>query len=71
MATLTLARDIGIEAGLRYVYTGNVPGEKGESTFCYSCRAPLIERWGFAIRENRLVDGQCPDCGAAIDGVGL
>jgi len=71
VATLTLARDIGIEAGLRYVYTGNVPGEKGESTFCYSCQAPLIERWGFAIRENRLEDGRCPDCGAAIDGVGL
>ncbi len=71
VATLTMARDIGIGAGLRYVYTGNAPGEKGESTFCYSCQASLIERWGFTIRDNRLEDGKCPDCGAVIDGVGL
>ncbi len=69
--TLVEARRIGMEAGLRYVYTGNVPGEKGESTYCYGCGTPLIERWGFSIRKNRITDGRCPDCAAAIDGVGM
>jgi pyruvate formate lyase activating enzyme len=60
---------IGLEIGLRYVYSGNVPGEERESTFCYSCGARLIHRWGFQVAGNRLVDGKCPECGVVIDGV--
>lgn len=71
VGTLTMAREIGMKAGLRYVYTGNVPGQEGESTACYSCHAPLIERWGFTVRKNRIEAGKCPDCGAVIDGVGM
>jgi len=63
------ARQIGFETGLRYVYTGNVPGEEGESTFCYHCNARLIHRWGFDVMGNRLVEGKCPECGVEIDGV--
>jgi len=67
--TLIRARDIGIKAGLRYVYIGNVPGENGEKTFCYRCNGLLIDRWGFYVQDNRIKNGKCPDCGAAIDGV--
>jgi pyruvate formate lyase activating enzyme len=47
VATLTLAREIGLNAGLRYVYTGNVPGDTGENTFCHGCGEIVIERVGF------------------------
>ena len=67
--TLVRARDIGIKAGLKYVYTGNVPGESGEKTFCDQCDHLLIDRWGFYVRDNRIKNGKCPDCGAVVDGV--
>jgi pyruvate formate lyase activating enzyme len=63
------ARDIGMRAGLRYVYVGNVPGEQGENTYCYKCGELLIERYGFKIVTNRMSDVQCPKCQAKIDGV--
>ncbi len=66
--TLTMARRIGLEAGLRYVYEGNVPGE-GEDTNCPVCKKGLIKRIGYRIRENNVKDGKCVFCGAAIDGV--
>ncbi len=68
-ASIHRARGIGREAGLQYVYTGNLPGDDGESTHCHACDAPLIDRWGFSIRRNRLQDGRCPDCGSAVPGV--
>ncbi|QTA92459.1 AmmeMemoRadiSam system radical SAM enzyme [Desulfonema magnum] len=69
--TLVMAREIGIKAGLRYVYVGNVPGEKGEDTFCYHCGETLVDRWGFSIRKNLIKNGVCSYCGSEIDGVGL
>lgn len=69
--TLVMARDIGIAAGLRYVYTGNVPGDNGENTFCYACGQMLIDRWGFDVRDYRIDNGRCNKCGVQIDGVGL
>jgi pyruvate formate lyase activating enzyme len=71
IATLRRARQIGIEEGLHYVYEGNVPGEGGESTYCYSCGALLIERYGFGLLENRIDKGKCPECGTSIGGVGM
>ncbi len=71
VATLRRARDIGFAAGLRYVYEGNIPGEGGENTTCYNCKALLIERYGFFVRSNRIREGRCPDCGTGIDGVGM
>jgi pyruvate formate lyase activating enzyme len=71
VSTLTRAREIGLSEGLRYVYQGNVPGEEGENTFCYNCKKLLIQRLGFTITENRIVDGTCPYCKATIDGVGM
>jgi pyruvate formate lyase activating enzyme len=69
--TLSRAREIGLETGLRYVYTGNIPGDVGEHTFCYSCGNMLIKRFGFQVMENRIKDGRCPDCETSIDGVDL
>lgn len=68
-ATLLKARDIGLKAGLRYVYTGNIPGQGGESTNCYQCGELLIDRVGYTIRGFILQDGKCPKCQAEIDGV--
>jgi len=63
------ARDIGYEAGLRYVYCGNLPGEEGEKTFCHQCKELLIDRFGFSIRKNRMQNNHCPHCSAEIPGV--
>lgn len=71
LETLLKARDIGLKAGLRYVYTGNVPGEDGENTLCYKCGRIVIERWGFQIRSTALEEGRCRYCQTVIDGVGL
>jgi len=72
-AALLRAADLGREAGLRYVYPGNMPGRvgEGEDTRCPSCRATLIRRVGFRVLEDLLTPtgGACPGCGAAIPGV--
>lgn len=69
--TLIRAAQIGYDAGLHFVYTGNLPGMTGryENTYCPGCGALLIERYGFAILQNRLRDGHCPNCGRTIPGV--
>ncbi len=63
------ARAIGQQAGLHFVYSGNLPGDEGENTFCWTCGNPLIERWGFQVARNRIENGKCPKCGAEIKGV--
>lgn len=65
------AYDIGKEAGLRYVYMGNVPGARAESTYCYRCGALLIERSGYQVLRNSIDDYRCPHCDAEIAGFGL
>jgi pyruvate formate lyase activating enzyme len=69
--TLLQARTLGMQAGLQYVYTGNVPGEASENTFCPGCEEVLIERWGFQIREYVLEAGRCPHCSTTIVGKGM
>ncbi len=66
--TIEKAVRIGREAGLRYVYGGNVPGHSSESTPCPSCGESVIERVGHGLRRNDAVDGSCPACGQAIAG---
>jgi pyruvate formate lyase activating enzyme len=67
--TLTRAREIGLQAGLKYVYTGNVPGNAAENTFCPGCGEKVIERWGFQVGAMRIKDGRCALCGSHIGGV--
>ena len=69
LAVLQRARQIGLTAGLRYVYTGNVPGEIGENSYCHRCGALLIGRYGFQIVANNLQAGSCPACGTGMDGL--
>ena len=63
------AREIGIKAGLRYVYCGNIPGEEGEDTFCPQCGRKVIERVGFWVVKNDVVKGECLHCHTKIDGI--
>ncbi len=63
------ARDIGYEAGLKYVYTGNLPGDEGEKTFCHNCGGLLIDRFGFNVTKNRIEKNRCPECGSEVPGV--
>jgi pyruvate formate lyase activating enzyme len=68
-ATLTRARRIALDAGLHYVYTGNVHDSAGGSTCCPSCRKVLIARDWYRIDACRVTpQGNCPDCGTAIAG---
>ncbi len=69
-ATLERARAIGLQAGLRYVYTGNIRDRDGGTTFCHGCGAALIVRDGYAV-ENAGLDAQgcCTLCGRRCAGV--
>jgi pyruvate formate lyase activating enzyme len=67
--TLERAWQIGKEAGLEFVYTGNVPCDPHENTYCPACGALLIRRLGFDVVENRLDAGKCPECGRQLAGV--
>ncbi len=70
--TLKSAYDIGRNAGLRYIYLGNVPGDESESTRCYKCNEMLIERCGFGIRSNTITNkGECPSCKTKVDGMDM
>jgi len=71
ISSLERAEQIGKEAGLHYIYLGNVPGSKSESTFCYNCGKMLIERVGYRIAGNHIVNSCCPDCGTKVAGFGL
>lgn len=69
---LIRAAEIGEEAGLHFVYAGNLPGraEKYENTYCPSCNALLIARMGYLISEYKLTDqGTCWKCGEKIPGI--
>jgi len=67
--TLTRAREIALQAGLHYVYTGNVHDTHGGTTHCPHCQAALIVRDWYCIDHYRVTpDGHCPDCGAAVAG---
>ncbi len=69
VATLGHARRIAQDAGLRYVYTGNVHNHDGDTTFCPGCGKTVIERDWYDIRSYSLTDdGHCGDCGSAIAG---
>jgi pyruvate formate lyase activating enzyme len=71
-AMLVRAADIARNAGLRYVYAGNMPGHVGdlEHTHCGSCGERIISRYGYFIQQYRLLpDGSCPRCRTSVPGV--
>jgi len=67
--TIQRARQIGIQAGLKYVYVGNLPGRNGEDTLCPQCGRVLTKRIGYTVTQNLISQGRCPDCGGYMDGV--
>ncbi len=68
---LLRAAEQGKNAGLRYVYAGNLPGKVGEweNTRCSQCEKTLIERHGFMVIGMELENGKCPDCDHPLPGV--
>lgn len=71
VSILRKAREIGLKSGLKYVYEGNVPGEGGENTWCFSCGELLIERFGFTLTNIKMKNSACPNCTTHIDGIGM
>lgn len=68
VADLEKAYEIAKDAGMKYVYMGNVPSANGENTYCYSCGELLVERDGYQIMADSLKENkECPKCGANID----
>ncbi|WP_345326121.1 radical SAM protein [Candidatus Villigracilis proximus] len=70
--TLIRAAEIGREAGLRYVYAGNLPGNVGEyeTTHCPRCSYQLVKRSGYVIQKYKITEeGKCPKCGEKIAGL--
>lgn len=65
------ARHIGLDKGLKYVYSGNLPGDEGENSFCGSCGDILIKRSGYRIDEIRIKNGKCLNCGDPFEGLDL
>ena len=66
------AAEIGQEAGLHFVYAGNLPGQTRsyENTYCPKCNELLIARRGYRILQNKLAGrGTCPGCGTVIPGI--
>ena len=69
--TLLQAAEIGQEAGLRYVYAGNLPGQVDpyENTHCPNCGKVVIERKGFKVRNLQLEKNGICDCGEVVPGI--
>jgi pyruvate formate lyase activating enzyme len=63
------AVSIGKRSGLKYVYSGNIPGDEGENTFCANCGRELIRRLGYQIIRNELERSSCPHCGTTLAGI--
>lgn len=63
------AVEIGKEAGLKYVYSGNMPGDRGENTYCHHCGNLLIGRVGYHVTELSLRGARCGNCGTALEGI--
>jgi pyruvate formate lyase activating enzyme len=69
LSSLHRAVEIGKQSGLKYVYSGNVPGNDGENTKCFNCGNLLIERYGFKIVSMNLKGNKCSNCGTELEGV--
>ena len=67
VSTLERAYNIGQKVGLKFVYAGNVPGHSSESTVCYSCGKPVVERYGYNSTLAGLEGSRCRFCGAELN----
>jgi len=69
LLTLQKARETALNAGMKYVYVGNLPGANLENTICPKCRKTVIERKGFRVLQNSIKNSKCTFCGETIAGV--
>ena len=69
LGALEWACRLGRNAGLDFVYLGNVPGHRLQNTYCPGCEALLIERSGLRMEALQMAHGRCPECGREIPGV--
>ncbi len=67
--TLTTARKIAIDSGIKYCYVGNVHNKEGQTTYCPNCKEKLIKRDWHSVISNKIIDGKCNKCGYVIEGV--
>jgi pyruvate formate lyase activating enzyme len=67
--TLMNTFEIAQDAGLNYVYLGNLPGSEGQDTRCPGCKKVVIHRSGYSIKENNVLNGKCSFCEREIHGV--
>lgn len=67
--TLLKAREIALESGIQYVYTGNINDKVTQSTYCHACRKLVIERDWYNIGKYRMNENRCADCNQTIPGV--
>jgi pyruvate formate lyase activating enzyme len=67
--TLSRARQLAREVGLRHVYVGNVHDEEGSSTYCAACGGRIVARSWHAIRDRQLKGSRCGHCGEEVDGI--
>lgn len=68
-SSLEMARRIGLDSGLQFVYCGNIRGGDGMNTYCSGCGKLLLARDNFYVAENNLQNGSCPGCDREIEGV--
>ncbi len=68
LATVNRAREIAMDTGIKYVYTGNVHNPEAETTYCPNCKTPLIERDWHNVNTNKIIKGTCYNCGRKIAG---
>lgn len=69
VSTLERARDIAVNEGMKFVYIGNVPGHKHNSTFCPGCHKRVITRRHFSVFDIDIKDGKCKHCQYPIAGI--
>jgi len=69
VSTLTEFRKIAINAGIRYVYVGNVVNHEGNHTYCHQCKKRIVARMGYHIASYHIKNNQCEFCGTQIPGV--
>jgi pyruvate formate lyase activating enzyme len=67
VSTLRKAKQIALNAGLKFVYIGNVPGED-QNTYCPNCQKIVIERKGFRVLQNHISAGNCEHCNTVVPG---
>jgi pyruvate formate lyase activating enzyme len=68
-STLLQARKTAMQTGLNFVYVGNIHHSEGQTTYCSSCKTPLIKRDWHSVRSNKMINNTCYKCNSIIPGV--